>query len=128
MSEITQTQKERIVTIANTNILVGMLHATITQGQYLSTRELKGRQKQDYTTFMNIANRIVKNWKIQSDEGVDLAEEMSDDIHDGLYDLREKTVKAYIKHVENLEDEQQTKIQMQQLYAVQKNEVNGKTY
>ena len=101
MSKITDEQKKRLVTIANTNILVGMLHATITQGDYLSSRELKGRQKQDYTTFKNIGNRILKNWENQSKEGNDLAQEMSDDIHNALYDLREKTVKAYIKYVEN---------------------------
>ena len=104
MSKITEQQKQRLVTIANTNILVGMIHATITQGDYLSGRELRGKQKQDYTTFMNIGNRILKNWKNQSNEGNDLAQDMCDDIHDGLYDLRQKTVKAYIKHVENEQD------------------------
>ena len=93
--ELTKEQRAVIITIANSNLLVGMIGATQAQAEFMGTREFKGKKKQDYVRLMNAFNVIKKGWAIESPISLNEADKISDEIHDLLFEFRTRMVKTY---------------------------------
>ena len=93
--ELTKEQRAVIITIANSNLLVGLVGATQAQAEFMSTRELMGKKKQDYIRLMRAFDVIKKGWAIESPMSLTEADKISDQIHDILFDFRAKMVKTY---------------------------------
>ena len=106
--ELTKEQISKIVTIANTNLLVGLIQATETQMDYLSSREFKGTTKHQFKIFRNLSTKFVDTWRNDTPASSQESDKISEEIHELLYKSREAMVKRYIDF--SLGDEDAVKV------------------
>ena len=96
MTKLTKEQRATIITIANSNLLVGLIQATETQMDYLSSREYKGKTKYQFNIFRNLSTKFVNTWRNDSPISSKESDKISEEIHELLYVMREALVKRYV--------------------------------
>jgi len=98
MNELTEQQRKQVVQIANVNLLVGLVHSCIDQQTFIETSQMRNKMKHDYKLFVNAGERLIREWS--KHEGMlEQAEQISDVMHNVLFDVRAKMVKEYTKYV-----------------------------
>lgn len=93
---LTKEQRATIITIANGNLLVGLIQATETQQDFLSSREFTGTAKHEFNIFRNLSTKFVNTWRKDNPISSSESDKISEEIHELLYDMREAMVKRYI--------------------------------
>lgn len=93
--ELNTEQRRKILNVANTNLLCGIIEALNAQLDYLSSREFEGQQKYEFTKLRNASNACVRSWNTESKDAVKESTMISTEILDIIYTMRAKMVKRY---------------------------------